>query len=595
MIVAVAATLAHAQRGISVNDGPAASKRRVALVIGNGGYASNPLRNPVNDARAMAQVLGRLGFAVTLKTDVDQRDMERAINRFGKSLPKDGVALFFYAGHGLQINGRNYLIPIGKQISDAADVKYDAVDAGRVVDRMEQAHAMLNIVILDACRDNPFRGLRSGGQGLAAMTGGSGTIIAFATSPGSYAADGSGNNGVYTGALVRNLARPGLSVEQVFKRTAAQVQKQCSEQIPWFTSSFTGDFYFQPGAPHAKPAIQPQIRSANSIEGETAEIRRSAEQGDAWAQCKLGFCYFAGIGVSKNVKEAVRWFGKADEQGHPWAPFALLFYYYDSGADLNNYEEAQRLADKTEKQFLTAKRARSGVSKEAEDTVRWFRKSAEQGNVWAQGVLGACYMAGEGVSPDSEEGMRWVRKAAEQGNAWAQLALGICCQEGMGGAKDKKEGAHWIRKAAEQGIALAQVELAYCYNRGEGVAKDYKEAVRWFRKAAEQGYNPAMNGLGLYYAHGQGVPEDEKKAVRWWHKGIEQGCTASQHNLGVNLQRWREAAERGRASAQYAVGYCYEYGIGGVAKDVSEAVHWYRKAASAGDAEAYKARMRLDR
>ena len=272
-IVAVAATFAHAQRGISVNDGPAAvGNRRVALVIGNGDYDTSPLRNPVNDARAMAQVLGRLGFAVTLKTDVDQRDMERAINRFGKSLPKDGVALFFYAGHGLQINGRNYLIPIGKQISDAADVKYDAVDAGRVVDRMEQAHAMLNIVILDACRDNPFRGLRSGGQGLAAMTGGSGTIIAFATSPGSYAADGSGNNGVYTGALVRNLTRPGLSVEQVFKRTAAQVQKQRSEQIPWFTSSFTGDFYFQPGAPQAKPTPM-QLAGGPGATGPTKQER----------------------------------------------------------------------------------------------------------------------------------------------------------------------------------------------------------------------------------------------------------------------------------------------------------------------------------
>ena len=176
-----------------------AQQSRIALVIGNSSYKSSPLQNPLNDANDMAVVLRKLGFSVQLKINADQRSMEDSIRTFGKELRSGGIGLFYYAGHGLQVDGRNYLIPIGADVESEADVKYEAVDAGRVLAQMEDAENSMNIIILDACRNNPFaRSFRSSQKGLAKMDAPVGSILAYSTAPGSVAADGSGRNGLYT-------------------------------------------------------------------------------------------------------------------------------------------------------------------------------------------------------------------------------------------------------------------------------------------------------------------------------------------------------------------------------------------------------------
>ena len=153
--------------------------QKIALVIGNGDYKSAPLKNPVNDAGDIADVLRKIRFTVILKINANQRSMENAIREFGKSLRKGGVGLFYYAGHGIQVNNNNYLIPVDARIETESDVKYEAVDAGRVLGKMEDAGNKLNIVILDACRDNPFaRSFRTSTQGLARMDSPIGSIIA---------------------------------------------------------------------------------------------------------------------------------------------------------------------------------------------------------------------------------------------------------------------------------------------------------------------------------------------------------------------------------------------------------------------------------
>ena len=223
-----------------------AQERRIALVIGNGTYKSSPLRNPLNDANDMAVVLKKLGFNVTLKTNADQRTMEGSIRTFGKELRSGGIGLFYYAGHGLQVDGRNYLIPIGADLESEADVKYESVDAGRVLAQMENAENSLNIIILDACRDNPFtRSFRSGQKGLAKMDAPAGSILAYSTAPGSIAADGVGRNGLYTSYLLMNMMTPGLKLEDMFKIVRRGVSKESGKkQIPWESSSLMGDFYF---------------------------------------------------------------------------------------------------------------------------------------------------------------------------------------------------------------------------------------------------------------------------------------------------------------------------------------------------------------
>jgi hypothetical protein len=231
---------------LAVMDSGAAN--RTALVIGNGKYLSSPLANPVNDARDMAKMLESCGFKVTLKTNASLRAMETAIRSFGTNLREGGIGLFYYAGHGLQVKGNNYLIPVGATIESEADVKYEAVNAGLVLAKMEDARNNLNIVILDACRNNPFaRGFRSPVEGLARMDAPTGSLIAYATAPGRLAADGEGRNGIYTKHLIDNMKKPGLTIEQVLKNVRVAVLSETDrKQTPWEASSLTGYFYFKP-------------------------------------------------------------------------------------------------------------------------------------------------------------------------------------------------------------------------------------------------------------------------------------------------------------------------------------------------------------
>jgi Skp family chaperone for outer membrane proteins len=228
----------------------AGAEKRTALVIGNGGYSSSPLKNAVNDAADIAANLQRLGFSVILKKNVSHQEMEDTILEFGEQLKKGGVGLFFYAGHGVQKDNRNYLIPIGAKINKDTDIKFQAVDAEMVLAEMGNAGNNLNIVILDACRDNPFsNSFRTSSRGLAIISDApKGTFITYSTSPGKVAADGSGRNSPYTESLIKYMNTKGLPIEEVFKEVRKDLGKKTGgQQVPWELSSLEGQFYFLPG------------------------------------------------------------------------------------------------------------------------------------------------------------------------------------------------------------------------------------------------------------------------------------------------------------------------------------------------------------
>jgi hypothetical protein len=234
-------------RNLSVQSA-ANTDKRVALVIGNGRYVRGAaLKNSTNDARDMASSLRGLGFDVIEKRDVTQKEMNRAIIEFGNKLTPDTVALFYFAGHGMQVRGKNYLLPVDAQIGNESTVRAETVDVDTVLDQL--GASPLNIVILDACRNNPFeRKFRSTGGGLAQIDAPKGTLIAYATAPGHTAADGDGKNGLYTQELLKAMQQPGLTVEQVFKRVRSGVTRASNDQqTPWESSSLTGEFYFKAG------------------------------------------------------------------------------------------------------------------------------------------------------------------------------------------------------------------------------------------------------------------------------------------------------------------------------------------------------------
>ena len=221
---------------------------RVALLIGNADYKVQPLANPVNDAVDIAALLGRLGFSVNLLTNATQEQMESAIQAFGDVLDSESVALFYYSGHGAQYEGSNFLIPVDSisQVSVPDHLRYKTIDAGYVLGVMKHGRSRLNIMLLDACRDNPFRSFARGMQkGLARMPGPEGTVIGYATAPGDVALDGQGRNSPYAAALIRFMGKPNIPLEILLREVRASVRSETQgKQSPWYESSIDSDFYF---------------------------------------------------------------------------------------------------------------------------------------------------------------------------------------------------------------------------------------------------------------------------------------------------------------------------------------------------------------
>jgi hypothetical protein len=259
----------------------ASASDRIALVIGNNDYKRlPPLKNAANDASGIAAALEAKGWEVILRLNATQRDMGRAIETFEGRLATADAGLMFYAGHGVQARGENWLIPADANVESEVDLKYEGVSARDILEAMKRSGTPLNIVILDACRDNPLRqSARSASRGLAVPAlpqGIKGTAVMFSAAPGETAEDGpAGGNGVFTGALLETLNQPGLKLEEVFKRTARRVSElTANRQRPWFNSSIYGDFYFsetaRSGAEPA-PAPAPAARP-NAAEGSQVEI-----------------------------------------------------------------------------------------------------------------------------------------------------------------------------------------------------------------------------------------------------------------------------------------------------------------------------------
>jgi hypothetical protein len=222
---------------------------KFALVIGNSTYKRSPLKNPANDAHAIAGALKNTGFEVTVRIDAVQAELSAAVTAFTQILAKSkGVGLFYFAGHGLQLAWRNYMIPVDADIRSAADIQNQGVEVGTLLGGIARAVNPLNVIILDACRDNPFGSLAGvDHKGLSQMDAPPGTLLAYATAPGNVASDGDGANGLYTEHLLKEIAVPDAKVEDVFKRVRLHVRRRTSgQQVPWESTSLEEDFYFVP-------------------------------------------------------------------------------------------------------------------------------------------------------------------------------------------------------------------------------------------------------------------------------------------------------------------------------------------------------------
>jgi uncharacterized caspase-like protein len=276
--------------------GPAAAEKRVALVVGNSGYVHAPrLTNPVNDASDMAGALKAVGIEVVLGLDLDKRGFDGKVRDFSRALASADAGILFYAGHGLEVGGRNFLIPVDAQLQGERDLEFETVALDFVMRQMEiDRDGKTSIVFLDACRDNPLArnlarsmGTRSTviGRGLAEVKTGVGTFIAFSTKPGAVALDGEGRNSPFAGALVKAVKGPGKGLSALMVDVRKEVLAATNNrQVPWDHSALTGEFYFQlAAAPTALPKTAPAVPKADGdamqerIKSLEQELKRKAD------------------------------------------------------------------------------------------------------------------------------------------------------------------------------------------------------------------------------------------------------------------------------------------------------------------------------
>lgn len=521
---------------------PAIAELRHALVIGNGGYRTAPLRNPRNDAEAVAKALTATGFVVTKLIDADQKAMRRAVVDLGRRLRgADSVGVLYYAGHGVQLAGENYLIPVGADIRNESEVAVEGLNLAEILKTMGAAQSRVNIVILDACRNNPFaNGERSGGGGLAPVDAPAGTLIAFATAPGQIALDGEGANSPYSLALAKAIPVAGVGLEEVFRRTRREVLAVTGKrQTPWEHSSLTGEFFFKPK--QAEPeASQRSVDLGGLADVQIAEIRAWERIRDSRDPAVLQthvasfpngiFADVAKLRLEQYKKQrengdtVAGWLGSifgasaGDAEGERMLEDALKL---ETKGTAESEREAFKLYEAAAERGVPAamhQLARAfdrgrGTTRSLTDAASWYQKAADLGHAPSQASLGTMYEFGEGVAVDLVRALRLYTLAADAGDANGLTSLGYLYQQGKGVARDEAEARVWYGKAARVGSTRAMYNLALMLIRGQGGTRDFSEAVALLEQAIGKGHVGARRELAFLYDEGRGVTRDPKAAA----------------------------------------------------------------------------------
>ena len=615
---------------------PALAEKRVALVVGNSAYRNvTPLDNPSNDAGLIAETLKRLGFTLIgngARTDLDKAALDQAVQDFGRQIQGADVAMFYYAGHGVQVRGSNYLVPINANPSREADVDFQMVDVNLVLNQMNGSGTRLNLVILDACRNNPFggRGLRSAEGGLAQLRAPEGTLISYATQPGNVAQDGSDGHSPYTRALSATMTRAGLDVFQTFNEVGLTVKRSTGgSQQPWVSSSpIDGSFYFTPAASSAAapvpdrpqpdlPPAEPPRQQARLTEPAQSLSPDTVTDCDRLAGNPADPMHARGIaGVRPNQIDIVPALTACNAAMKQYPDVAQFNYQAGRVASLQkDFVLARQLYEKAADAGYPASylnlgylyQLGNGVPKDYAEARRWFEKAVAANDAFGMNALGILYETGNGAPKDPVEARKWYEKAAASGASNAMVNLGRLYRDGTGVVMDPGQARTWFERAAAAGEPGGMTSLASLYEKGIGVPQDPAQEKKWYEKAAALGDSNGMYGLGWLYDLGRGVTKDYAEARKWYEKSAALGNFQAMSGLGTlyregrsvprdysQARAWYEkAAAGGRTFAMMRLGDIYLQGQG-VTKDPARARKWYETAAAAGDANASKAISEMD-
>lgn len=436
----------------------AIAEKNRAFIIGNSDYVSaEKLPNAKNDAQDISKVLKKIGYNVKLNENLDLKSTKKNLNLFASTINPDDNIIFYYAGHALQINGKNYLIPADAKLKNAQDVEKETISIDLILSKFRSTSRKL-VIILDACRDNPFRNNSDIGPLLAAQSNGlarqeireKDTFIAFSTEPGNVALDGEGRNSPFAKALLDNIETPGLEISLLMTSVRRKVFEDTEQQqLPWARSSLLDRFYIKElGAdgkePEAAKRLQestdPATLLANANQlfadrsfAQAAEAyKKAADLGAIRAMTSYGNMLSLGIGVGSDDRQAHSWHLKAAEAGDAEAQFLVG----------RNFE-----------------RGTAGVRKNLATALRWYRRAAKGGNGDAMNNLAIMNALGEGVKQNVAEAVKWYLAGADAGNGNALFNLAALYDDGRGVKKSPERAAKLVLRSIFAGTEAAKTEM----------------------------------------------------------------------------------------------------------------------------------------
>lgn len=520
---------------------PAQAAGRVALVIGNSDYQSvGRLNNPVNDATAVSQALGRLDFGVTLVTDASKARFETALADFSEKAEGADIALIYYAGHAMEMNGTNYLIPTDATLKSDNRVAFETVTLDDMLNAIDGVPG-LKMVLLDSCRNNPFladmarRKLgRSIGRGLARVEPPTaGLLISYSAAAGTTADDGEGAHSPYTTALLDNIEKPGLEINMLFRSVAASVKKQTKgDQTPFDYGSLPDEaIYLKPPAAGNDGTSDKPVETA-SLPDDTVD------QAGACDRAAANWQAIENLNDAGLYREHIRLF--ADCGFASLAKLKLAALEKPAPATAAGETECDRLAANPSDPMRLA--GMPGVVTR---------------NISMPAALDACrkaaaeypdeprlqYQYGRTLAQNKNyaEAADLYKRAADDGEIAAMHGLGGLHISGPETMRDDAEAMAWFRKAADLGYADSMSNIGLMLQTGRGVKRDIKEARRWYEKGAEAGSVAAMYGIGQIMASTATTPQQSEAAAGWIYSSLRKGSDLSLSEMKTNKAGWNTA------------------------------------------------------
>ena len=636
----------------------AATAKRIALVIGVSHYESvNALPNTLPDAQMIGDALKKLGFSVRMVIDPTRKDLLAAVDALQQDSKGSEAAVVYFAGHGVEIAGVNYLFP-----KDASNASFDQmIGSGLETAKVRAAvlpASRVRLVILDACRDTAGAQLSDLKAGLARETGGSTTevVTLMAAAPGQTAMDGADGHSPFARALAEALQRPKLTIGELPRFVQSEVLTATrGRQSPDLQGIWVDIYWgFDAKAAQGAGADQGALDRSKREQAFWQSIRNSSDPADFQAYLdatERGD--FSGLykpialnrmeSVQRTMKAATAGtftaatdsiriareaFGKGDYAGaaQAWtvaanagasaAMYNLGIMSFTGRGTAKDPAAATRWFGKAAAAGHTGGMINYGLSllngygiaKNEAEGVKWLRKAADAGLPSAMGLVGQLYLQGQGVRRDPKEAASWLQRAADAGDGPSMVDLADLYDQGVGAPRDKSRAAALYEQAANAGESGGMVRLGYAYEDGEGVTKDPVQAATWYQRAAEAGDGEGMSALAVMFENGRGLRQDYGRAAEYYRLAANRNDArgllglGSMYAQGEGLRQddaaaamlFQRASDAGSASATRNLGIMYETGRG-VPRDVAKAGELYRKAVAQGDAGAADELARLGR